>query len=293
MNDENKAPTVHIPLEHQSAPEPTWADKEVAKAAEEIREGQFTPDLSDDADLIGAIGLVRGADMQRVADRNRELSRAQMTEMADSLALSQHPRVQEALARLEREKKDARTTQEAAEKAQMLHEYNAKAAQKNQWDGQGRWMGKDNEEMRVVNIMTPHQWLAKLESAIGEKRVLINRFAVLKRVAVLVPNSEQNRALILEPGQLAPESQKKDQFLAVGTLQWPCGPEWMIPKFDEYGVPVRAKYLGWRTPLLCLIAKRIITEKEAHKAFPLGDGPAGDWYREQLFELRNRDGVVN
>jgi hypothetical protein len=288
-NKKKKSAAVHIPRQHQSAPKQHWADKEVEKAAEEIRAGQFTPDLSDDADILGALSVTRGIGIKDPRHATMQENLANIAEMADSLALAQHPRVKEALARLELEKNDAKTSQEAIEKAQMFHEFNERAAQRNKWDGQGRWIGKENEEMRIVNVLSPHQWLERLEKVIGERRVFINRFAVLKRVAVLVPNTEENRLSILEPGQLKPPTER---FLPVGTLQWPCGPEWMIPRFDEYGVPTRPKYLGWRTALLCLISKRIITEKEAHKAFPLSLGPAGDWYRQQLFELRSRDGMV-
>lgn len=284
----NDSPAVHIPRHHQSAPAEHWADKEVAKAAEEIRTGQFTPAPDEDADCL-AVGLQRGTQIYdpKTLDGATKLDLIQQTQ--DSVALAQHPRVQEALARLEREKNDAKTPQEMLEKAQMLHEMNDRASQKNHWDGQGRWIGKENEEMRIVNIMTPFQWLERLEGVIGERRVFLNRYAVLKRVAVLMPNTAANRNLILIPGAMP---QNKDPFLPVATLQWPCGPEWMIPKFDEWGVPVRARYLGWRTALLSLIEKKVITEKEAHKAFPLGTGPAGDWYRQQLFELRSRDGVL-
>jgi hypothetical protein len=66
----------------------------------------------------------------------------------------------------------------------------------------------------------------------------------------------------------------------------------MVPRFDEYGVPKNAKYLGWRTALLSMIDLHVITAKEAHTAFPLSEGPAGAWYREQLFRIRNRDGAV-
>lgn len=284
------APALHIAREHQSAPAEHWADKEVAKAAEEIRTGQFRPTADDDAEFL-AVGLQRGRNIQDPRTMGAE-KLALIQETQDSLALAQHPRVQAALDRLEREKSDARTSQEMIEKGQMLYEMNARAAVKNQWDGQGRWLGKENEEMRVVNIMTPQQWLARLEAVIGENKVYINRFAVLKRVAVLVPNTEANRSLLLIPGQM-PQSKDKHEFLPVATLQYPCGPEWMIPRFDDYGVPTRARYLGWRTALLCLIEKKVISEKEAHTAFPLGTGPAGEWYRQQLFELRGRDGVVN
>ena len=287
IEEKNESPALHIPREHQSAPAEHWADKEVAKAAEEIREGQFTPTEEDDDFLM--VGLQRGLAIQDPCNLgSKKLDLIQETK--DSVALAQHPRVQDALRRLENELGQARTSQEMLEKTQMLHEMTERANLKNRWDGQGRWIGKENEEMRIVNIMSPMAWLRRLEAVIGERRVFLNRFAVLKRVAVLVPNTAANR-LIVQPG--APEPKAKEEALPVATLQYPCCPEWMVMKFDVYGVPTRPKYLGWRTALLCLITKRIITEKEAHQAFPLGNGPASDWYRQQLFDWRSRDGVAN
>jgi hypothetical protein len=67
----------------------------------------------------------------------------------------------------------------------------------------------------------------------------------------------------------------------------------MVMRFDEYGVPTTAKYLGWRTALLSMIRLNVITEKEANKAFPLGNGPASSWYREQLFIFRAERGHIN
>lgn len=275
---------VHIPREHQSAPKEHWADKEIAAAAEEIRTGQFTPE-SDANDPLGAlaVGLQRG----QLPESPNDID---MQSMRDTEALIQHPRVKEALARLERERDEAPNSQEYLEKAQMIHELNAASARPDQWDGQGRWMGKENEEMRIGRILTPWQFLERLEDIIGPGRVLLNRFAVNKRVALLVPDTDKAPLLIL-PGQ--PEPPRKSGFVQVGTLQWPCGSEWMVMRFDQYGVPTEPKYLGWRTALLSMIQLGVITEKEAHKAFPLSLGPAGDWYREQLFMLRARTGVVN
>lgn len=278
----NRAPAVHIPVEHQSAPKEHWCDKEIAKAAEEIRTGQFTP-VPDDADFL-SLGLQRGLGIKNPATMTPEEKTEAIKQTEDSLALAQHPRVQEALARLEQEKRDARTTQEALEKTQMLFELNAASMKRNQWDGQSRWFGKENEEMRVVNIMTPQQILERLEGAIGEGRVFLNRFAVKGRVALLAPGE---KSLIISA-----QSKADNGMYQVGTLQYPCGPEWMVMRFDEYGVPTTAKYLGWRTALLSMIQLGVITEKEAQKAFPLKLGPAGDWYRQQLFEFRTQRGMV-
>lgn len=286
--NKNKTPALHIPREHQSAPKEHWADKEVRLAAEEISEGKFKPNVDEDDFL--AVGLQRGTDIRNPSTLNG-LEKLQLADQAaDSMALAQHPRVQDALRRLEQEKNTGRTPQEVLEKTQMLHEMNERAQQTNRWDGQGRWMGKENEEMRVVNILTPFQFLDRLAAVIGEKRVFLNRYAVYKRVALLVEDKGQRSQIIL-PGQQAPKND--DGFVQVGTLQYPCGPEWMVPRFDEYGIVTTAKYLGWRTALLSMIDLRVITEKQAHKAFPLEMTPAADWYRQQLHMVRTRDGVVN
>lgn len=271
---------VHIAPEHQSAPKESWADKEIAAAAEEIRSGQFTPQLDPD-DPMGALSL--GVQRGHLPDDPRTINTRAMLETE---ILIQHPRVQEALARLETEKREARNTQEFLEKSQMLYELNEAANRANQWDGQGRWIGQDNEKARIGLILTPFQFMERLEKVIGQGRVQLNRYAVLKRVAVLAPAP---KVLIYLPGQ----EERKDGLQQVATLQYPCSTEWMVMRFDEYGVPTTAKYLGWRTALLSLIQHGVITEKEAHKAFPLGSGPVKTWYEEQLFILRNLSGAVN
>lgn len=254
------APAVQIPVEHQSAPKKSWADEEVEKAVEEIRTGKFVPTVNEEEFFEDPTG-----------------------------GLAQHPRVQAALARLEMEKREAKNAQEMLEKTQMLYEINERAAKANQWDGQGRWIGTEAEEMRIGLILTPFQFLERLERVIGEGRVWLNRYAVNKRVALLAPNRKETRTVLMA-SEMAPP--KKGEPLQVGTLQYPCGTEWMVMRFDQYGVPTTAKYLGWRTALLSLIQLEVITEKEAHKAFPLGTGPAASWYKQQLFILRAQRGTV-
>lgn len=244
------APAIVIPRRHQSAPKEHWSEREIQLAAEEIATGQFVVPVDEEEHF----------------------------NYGPTQALAQHPRVQEALARLEREREES-NTQEAAEKAQMIFELNAAAQQADQWDGQGRWVGKYNEEMRIVNIMTPFTFMQRLyASGIPERRVWLNSFAVMKRAALLAREFDFATATYTE--------------VQVGTLQYPCGPEWMVMRFNEYGVPTTAKYLGWRTALLSMISLGVLTEQEAHKAFPVAEGPASEWYREQLAVIRNNQAMV-
>jgi len=248
-----EAPSVIVPIEHQSAPKEHWMDKELVKAAEDIDKGGFKPELKDDDYFyIGPEQL-----------------------------LWQHPRVLEGLERLKTEITESKNNnQEVLEKKQMLHELNAMAAMKDQWDGQGRWIGKENEDERYGQILSPAQFMRQLERVIGRERCELHRYAIAGRVAVLIENPEKSVLSV-------PIPYRTRDKLQVATLQFPLGTEWMIMAFTEYGVPKYAKFLGWRTALLSMISLGVITEKEAHKAFPLREGGrASTWYKQQLYELR-------
>lgn len=251
----DESPNVIIPREHQSAPKEHWMNDELRKAAEEIDKGQFTPQLKDDDYFF----------------------------IGPEQLLWQHPRIAEALERMKTEINEfkSKNSQELLEKQQMYHELNEMAEQKDKWDGQGRWIGKDNEEERYGELLTPHQFMARLERVIG-KRVELFRFAVMGRVAVLVDNPDKSPLIL--PGPYHTQGK-----LQVATLQYPIGTEWMQMAFTEYGIPKYAKHLGWRTALLAMIGKGIITEDEAHQAFPLKLTHASLWYRAQLYQIRNGD----
>jgi hypothetical protein len=281
---DNQSPALHIPRQHQSAPKETDADREVRKAAEEIASGNFVP-ADDGDDILQSMAV----DVQRGRDIPLGKNVLHHNSLLETEVLMKHPRVIEALAKLEREKSDAKSSQEFIEKSQMLYELNDEASQPSRWNEQGRWMGRENEEMRIGQIMGPLEFMARLTRVIGENRVFLNGFAVLKRVALMAPDNTP-QSLIYIPGQA---ERRDDGLVQVATLQYPVSSEWMVMKFDEYGVPTTPKYLGWRTALLALIKQGIISESEAHQAFPLGSGPASAWYREQLFMMRSERGTVN
>lgn len=307
--------TVHIPTEHQSAPKETDADKAVRQAAEEIHEGKWVPrDPQSGVDDLN-IALTAGprAHAKRVAE---DATFEDFQQTRESLILAQHPRVIEALAKLEEEKRAARTPQEYLEKTAMLFELNAQSKAGEHWEGEERWRGKDNEEMRRGQVLKPIDFYARLMreigkgidfsvrdyqvngetvATVGSGRILLGRMA--RRIgtegAYRVPLFAMMRKqiAIALPGQ---KFSNQDEPIYICSLQYPLATEWMVMRFDEFGVPTSAKHLGWRTALLTLIRIGVITPKEAEKAFPLGTGPASSWYREQLFEWQNhRTEAVN
>lgn len=316
MEEKTKAPAVQIPERHQSAPKLHYADKAIMQAAEEIDAAK------DRGELVptGFEGMPNVA--LRTGTPEMLEKRVDATDFAhteNTLVLAEHPRVKEAMARLEKERDDAPTTQEYFEKAQMLHELAEAKSAGNRWDGQERWQGKENiaarrgrplqplafyhQLMRVVNpgaqfgLHTfPTSGKRGFVRAIGCGPIFLGRDAVLSgdplgdpnvrsgRVPLLVLATERAPQIIL-PG--APLKPKEGEAMQVATLQWPVGTEWMIMNFDEFNVPTTPKFLGWRTAILSMIRCGVITEKQADKAFPLGSGPVSSWYRQQMREWRN------
>jgi hypothetical protein len=70
-------------------------------------------------------------------------------------------------------------------------------------------------------------------------------------------------------------------------------PELSIMSFDDHGVPLAEKFRGWRTPLLQLILKHVITEKQADELFgPPKTTPAFHRYNQTLQSFRNVGGRI-
>lgn len=65
-------------------------------------------------------------------------------------------------------------------------------------------------------------------------------------------------------------------------------PEYSFMRFDEHGVPMDEKRRGWRTCLLQMIIKGIVSEERAHKEFGHAHGPASERYNRTLYGWRNQ-----
>jgi hypothetical protein len=183
------------------------------------------------------------------------------------------------------------------------------AAAPSRWEGQERWQGRENEEMRLVNILHPHAvfrklqgagvdarieapsyWVWSIDDQTGQPvqvkrertigRIWLNDFVVQGRVGV--------SAWVWDT-QLQMRRRK-----LITSLQYPCGPEWTLMKFDEWNVPTVERYRGWRTALLALIQNDVITEEEVDRAFgPVVMNDASLLYRKKLQKHRmKRMGLI-
>ena len=194
--------------------------------------------------------------------------------------------------------------QQLIEEERRLFEENYAAAHSQRWAGQERWMGRENEEARLVNILHPHAVFQKLIDAgincsiepatdwvwgiddktglsipvqrtLSTARFWLHDNVIMDRVGI--------SAWVWRNGE------RTAQYVTY--LQYPRGPEWSVMRFNEYDVPTCEKYRGWRTALLRLIQEGVLEEKEVDKAFgPVSMGEVSELYRQQLEDYRKTRG---
>lgn len=154
---------------------------------------------------------------------------------------------------------------------------------------------QNDEELcfqREVNagIAEQYQWLEPGEYADVEQRIGIPMTAgqfitKLRGTGVvcwyLQHPQPQKATLVYQEGTKDPQ---------VGCwVQQGQMPELSIMRFDERGVPLDERRRGWRTALLQLILKGVITEEKALEVFGRPKAtPAFDRYNSTLFEWRKR-----
>jgi hypothetical protein len=199
---------------------------------------------------------------------------------------------------------ERRPTTVELESIALQYERNYNAAKDQRWHDQQRFMGKENEAMRLVNIMHPHKIFRLLRRAGVDARIEAPTFDVW------VPDDETGRLIKIERersngrlwlanvainGRVGVSAWVTDKETGerkrrqVTTLQWPCGPEWSLLHFDEFDVPITEKYRGWRTAMLQMILQDVVTEEEVNRAFgPVPLHSVSLHYRQQLYTHRQR-----
>ena len=182
--------------------------------------------------------------------------------------------------------------------AALAYEENYRNAAKQRWPGQERWIGKENEEMRLVNILHPHAFFRKLKRAGVDCSIEPATFYVWQEDFASGKRIEMKRERYAgrfwlydyaHNGRIGIGAWKKGQRVHVTSLQYPYGPEWTLMRFDQFDVPTNERYRGWRTALLHLILAGILTEEEVNRAFgPVKLNQASLFYRQQLQAHRKK-----
>jgi hypothetical protein len=153
------------------------------------------------------------------------------------------PALLEAMAEYASRVSDAEATSQTKEELARLKEAAAESAKEYQWLSPDEYK---NEGERIGHILHSVVFLNKLQKA---------------GVNCWYRNHPQagKITLVVQRGALPPE---------VGCwCQDGFAPELSIMRFDDHGIPLAEKYRGWRTPLLQLILKGIISEKKADEIF--------------------------
>ena len=205
--------------------------------------------------------------------------------------------------------KDGDSTPQMEEALEQAYVKAYAAAAKSRWKGQERWQGRENIERRVVNILHPHDVMRKLQRAGVDARIEAPMYYVTmpdditglpiqvkkpRDVGRIWLGDEAVKGRIGIFGWVKDERTETRCVKLLTSLQYPCGPEWSLMHFDQWNVPIAEKYRGWRTALLQMILKNIITEEEVDRAFgPVVLNPASELYRQQLQSHRAiRKGLV-
>jgi hypothetical protein len=147
-----------------------YADKAIRQAAEEIDKG-YTPPQPEGTEQMAGLGLALGMGTSGAAVGEKpalEDFRSTHDQM-----IANHPRVIEAMERMRHEVEETKG-HELIEKNCALRELTEAAEHKNCWDGQGRWMGHENEEMRYGKILTPQQFYDQLGKVTGKGKLKLS-----------------------------------------------------------------------------------------------------------------------
>ena len=71
-------------------------------------------------------------------------------------------------------------------------------------------------------------------------------------------------------------------------MQVPAMYEWSVLREDKYGKPDGESFRGWRTVLVQLVEKQILTEYQIHQMFgEPSDNRVFQRYKRSLWEIRN------
>lgn len=200
--------------------------------------------------------------------------------------------------------KDGDSTPEMEDAVDAAYVKAYAAASHARWKGQERWQGRENIERRVVNILHPHDVMRKLQRAGVDARIEAPVYYVTmaddktgRPVQVKKPRAvgriwlgdEAVQGRIGIFGWVNDPATENRRVKLLTSLQYPCGPEWSLMNFNEWNVPTTEQYRGWRTALLQMILKNVITEEEVDRAFgPVVLNPASELYRQQLQSYRAR-----
>jgi len=163
---------------------------------------------------------------------------------------------------------DAKPTDEMLERTQERFEKNAES---------------------VKDYRLPDDHLIREEEVARKGRLIhhLKFLEILRKAGIKCwYNTEPFRGLIGLRAVVPGRERLGIQFICAVKMGW----TWEFDKFnyDAYGNPLNKAQIGWRSVVIMLISKGVLTEQKAHKLFgsPIPNR-ASELYRRTLWQIRN------
>lgn len=137
---------------------------------------------------------------------------------------------------------DGPSSSQAQEELAMRKEFNNEVAREYQWATPDEYQ---NVEERIGKILHSSEFITLLRKA-GLQCHYVQHFHVDKVILVVVKNGNLENVCWVQKGFM---------------------PELSILNFDDHGVPLAERRRGWRTVILQMTLKGVITEDLANKTF--------------------------
>ena len=134
-----------------------------------------------------------------------------------------------------------------------------------------------NRKARMVNLMSTDNFVAKL------RQNGIKCFTVYNGYAL---PSKHPLKMTIALWCIPPKQTARARYICY--LQIPAMYEWSVLAVNPHNVPIGEAFRGWRTVLIQLIKKEILTEFQAHPIFGYpSENIIFRRYRQSLWEIRN------
>jgi len=206
-------------------------------------------------------------DIQR-AQGTRLSEAAPWQTYADSLDEDLDPALEAAVAEYAAREVHQVTDSQTAEELARLREENTAAAQEYAWLSPDEYA---DQGARIGRIIHSSEFI----------EILINQCGL---TAMYRPHPQPKKLTLLvdtSHGQALPE--------VACWVQAGFMPEFSCCRFDQHGVILDEKFRGWRTCLMQMVLKRMLTQEQVEQVFGPATGPASERFNLFMFSLRRQE----
>jgi hypothetical protein len=199
----------------------------------------------------------------------RKSAKAPWETYSEQLTETLDPELEAAIAEFASHDPHGKTDSQTQEELCRVKEENDSLAQDYQWLSPDEY---DDEKARIGRIMHSSELIKKLTEECGI-RARYRSHPQPKRITLLVDTTQGIKGLEV-----------------ACWVQFGYMPEFSICNFDDHGVILQEAYRGWRTVLLQLLIKKMLTEEVANRVFGEASGPAAKRYLQILQGFRTVKG---